>query len=62
MAWREEVERDHQVLGVRRRRKLVTDREKWRGIVRQVKAHSGLWRQKKKKKDVSFPLCFINYQ
>jgi hypothetical protein len=40
--WREEVERDLQVLGVRRWRKLVTDREKWRGIVRQVKAHSGL--------------------
>jgi len=31
--WREEVERDLQVLGVRRRRELVTDREKWRGIV-----------------------------
>jgi len=33
--WREEVERDLQVLGVRRWRKLVKDREKWRGIVRQ---------------------------
>jgi hypothetical protein len=31
--WREEVERDLQVLGVRRRRELVIDREKWRGIV-----------------------------
>jgi hypothetical protein len=31
-----------QVLGVRRWRELVTDREKWRGIVRQAKAHSGL--------------------
>ena len=39
--WREEVERD-QVLGVRRWRELVIDREKWRGIVRQAKAHSGL--------------------
>jgi hypothetical protein len=29
--WREEVERDHQVLGVRSWRELVTDREKWRG-------------------------------
>jgi hypothetical protein len=35
-------ERDLQVLGVRRRRELVKDREKWRGIVRQAKAHSGL--------------------
>jgi hypothetical protein len=31
--WREEVERDLQVLGVRRWRKLVKNREKWRGIV-----------------------------
>ena len=39
--WREEVERDLQVLGVRRWRELVIDREKWRGIVRQAKVHSG---------------------
>jgi hypothetical protein len=40
--WREEVERDLQVLGVRRWRELVIDRDKRRGIVRQAKAHSGL--------------------
>jgi hypothetical protein len=40
--WREEVERDLQVLGVRRWRELVIDRDKWIGIVRQAKAHSGL--------------------
>jgi len=40
--WRKEVERDLQVMGVRRCRELVTDRNKWRGIVRQAKAHSGL--------------------
>jgi hypothetical protein len=40
--WREEVERDLQVLVVRRWRELVKDREKWRGIVRQAKAHSRL--------------------
>jgi len=40
--WKEEVERDLQVLGVRRWRELVADRKKWKGIVRQVKAHSGL--------------------
>ena len=40
--WREEVEREHQVLGVRRGRELVIDRDKWRGIVRQAKAHSAL--------------------
>ena len=28
---------------------LVIDRDKWRGIVRQAKAHSGLQRQQKKK-------------
>jgi len=40
--WRKEVERDLQVLGVRRWRELVIDREKWRGTVRQAKAHIGL--------------------
>jgi hypothetical protein len=38
----EEVERDLQVLGVRRWRELGIDRDKWKGIVRQAKAHSGL--------------------
>jgi hypothetical protein len=40
--WREEGERDLQVLGVRRWRELMIDREKWRGIIRQAKAHSEL--------------------
>ena len=48
--WKEEVERDLQVLGVRRWRELVADRKKWKDIVRQAKAHSGLWCQWKKKK------------
>ena len=39
--WKEEVERNLQVLGVRRWRELV-DRKKWKDIVRQAKAHSGL--------------------
>jgi hypothetical protein len=39
--WRE-VNRDLQVLGVRRWKELVTNREKWRGIVRQAKAQSEL--------------------
>jgi hypothetical protein len=40
--WKEEVERDLQVLGVRRWKELVTDRKKWKDVVRQAKAHSGL--------------------
>jgi len=40
--WKEEVERDLQVLGVRRWRKLVTNRKKWKDIVQQAKAHGGL--------------------
>jgi hypothetical protein len=39
---KEEVERDLQVLGVRRWRELVADRKKWKDIVRQAKAHNGL--------------------
>jgi hypothetical protein len=37
--WREEVERDLQVLGARRWKELVKKKKKWRGIVRQAKAH-----------------------
>ena len=40
--WKEEVERDLQVLGVRRWTELVADRKKWKDIVLQAKAHSGL--------------------
>jgi len=40
--WKKEVERDLQVLGVRRWRDFVADRKKWKDIVRQAKAHSGL--------------------
>ena len=42
--WKEEVERNLQVLGVRRWRQLVahSENKKWKDIVRQAKAHSGL--------------------
>ena len=40
--WKEEAERDLQELGVRKWRELVADRKKWKDIVRQAKAHSGL--------------------
>ena len=40
--WKEEAERDFQVLRVRRWRESVADRKKWKDIVRQAKAHSGL--------------------
>ena len=40
--WKEEVERDLQVLGVRRWRELVGDRKKWKDFVRQAKTHGGL--------------------
>ena len=40
--WKEEVERDLQMLGIRRWRELVADRKKWKEIFRQAKAHSGL--------------------
>jgi len=47
--WKEEVERDLQVVGVRRWRELVADGKKWKNIVRQAKVHSGLQCQWKKK-------------
>jgi hypothetical protein len=57
--WKEEVERDLQVLEVRRWRELVINMAKWKDIVREAKAHSGLqcqWKAKKKKKKVEH-LC-----
>ena len=39
---KEEEERDLQVLGERRWRELVADAKKWKDIVRQTKAYSGL--------------------
>jgi len=47
--WKEEVERDLQVLRERRWRELVADRKRWKDIVRQVKAHSEQYCQWKKK-------------
>ena len=49
---KKEVERDLQVLGVRWR-ELVADRKKWKDIVLQAKAHSGLQCQCKKKKKMA---------
>jgi len=46
--WKGKVERELRVLGVRRWRELVADGTKWKDIVRQAKAHSGLWCQWKK--------------
>jgi len=40
--WKEKVERDLQVLGVKRWRQLVADGRKWKDIVRQTKFRSGL--------------------
>jgi hypothetical protein len=40
-SWKEEVERDLQVLAVRRWREVVADRKKWKDVVRQDKTHSG---------------------
>ena len=48
LLWKEEVERDLQVLGMKRWRELVADRKKWKDIVRQAKAHNGLKCQWKK--------------
>ena len=60
--WKEEAERD-QVLGVRRWRELVADRKKWKDIVRQAKAHSGLWgqwRRRRRRSEFSIGTCITN--
>ena len=40
--WKAEVERHLQVLGVRKWGELAADRKKWKDIVRQAKAYTGL--------------------
>ena len=40
--WKEEEEKDLQVLGVKIWTGLVADRKKWKDVVRQAKVHSGL--------------------
>ena len=40
--WKEKVERDLQMLGVRKWREFVAARRKWKDIVRQAKVCSGL--------------------
>jgi len=63
--WKEEAERDLQVLGVRRWRELVADRKKWKDIARQTKAHSWLKcplkKKKKKKKTKNNKKKFLSY-
>ena len=39
--WKDEVQRDLQVMGMRRWTKLGADRKKWKDIARQAKTHSG---------------------
>jgi hypothetical protein len=54
--WREEVERDLQVLGVRRWREMVIDMDKWRGNVR----HSGAVAPTEEEEDISTALMFMD--
>jgi hypothetical protein len=63
--WKEEVDRDLQVQGVRRWRELVTDRGKWKDIVRQAKAtlgcsSNGRKSPKSRKAPISFGLISVN--
>ena len=57
--WKEEVEKDFQVLGVRRWREVVIDREKWEDIFRQAKAHIGLLCQSKRKKFLMYKFILL---
>jgi hypothetical protein len=57
--WKEEAERDLQVLGVRRWRELVTDRKKWKDIVRQAKTTAGCSANGRRREDEqhSYAIC-----
>jgi len=64
--WKEEVERDLQVLGVRRWRKLGADRKKWKDIVRQAKAPVGCSangrRRRKEEEEAKTDTCTQVYE
>ena len=49
------------MLGVRRWRELLADRKKWKVIVRQAKAHSGLKCLWKKKKHFEYTKAFYTH-
>jgi hypothetical protein len=40
--WMDQVMEDLRIMGVRRWRELVMDRGRWRGVVREARAHQGL--------------------
>jgi hypothetical protein len=44
MRWLEDVSTDVRKMGVNERRDSARDRETWRRIVEEAKAHPGLWR------------------
>ena len=59
-SWKEEVEGDLQVVGVRRWREMVADRKKkCKDIVRQAKAHSANGRRRKIIRDLRIIITFF---
>ena len=49
-------------MGARRWTELVADRKKWKDIARQAKAHSGLWCQWTKKKNIVWVVSIIFFR
>jgi hypothetical protein len=40
--WIEDIEKDIQIMGIRRWRKLCRDRAEWKKVTEKAKTHSGL--------------------
>jgi hypothetical protein len=48
--WKDEVEEDLNIMGVKNGRAVARDRRKWRKIVLQAKMHNGLWRLRRRRR------------
>jgi hypothetical protein len=48
--WRDDVEEDLNIMGLKNRQAMVIDRQEWRKIVLEAKVHNGLYCLRRRRK------------